>query len=65
MEPVRPVRPRLTEPQPLGNQALVELAIQIGQAVAVGVLSTVLKDQILLWIRGRAKEKGVAVEEKG
>lgn len=60
-----PVRPRMGERLPLGHQAWMELVVQVGQVVAMGVVTSVLKDLIVDWIKTRAKEKGLWVQARG
>jgi hypothetical protein len=60
-----PVRPRMGERLPLGHEAWMELAMNVGQVVAMGVVTSVLKDLIVDWIKTRAKEKGLWVQTRG
>jgi hypothetical protein len=59
-----PVRPRMGERLPLGHQAWLEIAMEVGKVVAMGVISSVLKDLIIDWIKTRAKEKGLWVQTR-
>lgn len=59
------VQRKLTDPAPLGHELLVQIAIEIGKAVAIGVASGVIKDLLVDWIKQKAKKRGLKVEVKG
>jgi len=59
-----PVKRRLTDRAPLGHEALLEIAIEIGKAVAIGALSSVLKELVVGWIKEQAKKRGLLAETK-
>lgn len=59
-----PVKRRLTDPAPLGHEAVVQLAIEIGKAVAIGVMTSVLKDVVLDWIKTQVAKRNLRLEPR-
>jgi hypothetical protein len=58
-------RRRLTDPPVLGHEAFLEIAIEIGKAVAVGTLTSALKDVVVSWIKAQARKRGLLTQTKG
>ena len=57
-----PVRSESDELQTQGHEAWVQLALNMGQAVAVGVMTSVVKAMVIDWIKDKAKGMGLWVE---
>ncbi len=57
-----PVRAASGELQALGHEAWVQLALNMGQAVAVGVMTSVVKALVIDWIKTKAKAMGLWVQ---
>jgi len=59
-----PVRRRLTDPAPLGHEQIVMLLVEFGLPILSGVLTGVLKDTIMLWVKDQAAKRGLRMEKK-
>lgn len=53
------VAPDGGELSPHGHEVWMQLAMDMGQAVAVGLMTAVVKDLVIEWIKARAKEMGL------
>ena len=56
-----PVRSANDELHALGHEAWVQLALNMSQAVAVGVMTSVVKALVIDWIKAKAKGMGLWV----
>jgi hypothetical protein len=59
-----PVRRSITDRTPLGHELMMQIAIEIGKAVAIGVVSGVAKDLIVSWVKEQVKKRGLTLESK-
>lgn len=57
-----PVGPASSELKTLGHEAWVQLALNMGQAVAVGLMTSAVKAVVIDWIKAKAKGMGLWVQ---